>query len=118
MVDGTRLAFTIAIPGIGLIATADADGGNLQILGPGECASWSPDQSRLVFDYTADDPNDPAFSTALWVMNSDGSERHPLLTAAHSGFDVEPRWSPSSLLITFVRIQKFVQGVQQEAVFT
>ena len=115
--DGSRVAFTIASD-LGLIATMNADGSGQEIIGAGECASWSPDQSRFVFDFGSGDPNQPGFATALWTMNPDGSDRHPLLPAATSGFDVEPRWSPTGALITFVRIRKGVQGVQQEAVFT
>jgi Tol biopolymer transport system component len=96
----------------------DPDGSNRITLGAGECPSWSPDQAVIVYDIGVGDPNGPDFSTRLQVMNADGSDSHALLPPAQQGFDVEPRWSPAGDLITFVRIRKFVTGVQQEAVFT
>lgn len=116
--DGSRIAITIPISDVAsVIATMDPDGSHLTVLGPGECASWSPDQTKLVFDVGIGDPNGPNFSTQLQVMNVDGSDAHALLPSALQGFDVEPRWSPSGDTIAFVRIRKFVTGVQQEAIF-
>lgn len=118
--DGMRIAFTfIDDTGASQVATMDPDGSNVEVLAPGECPSWSPDQSQIVFDVGTGDPNEPGFLTTLMVMNSDGTDLHPLMAPALQGFDVEPRWQPTGHLITFVRIRKHAPpwGVQQEAVF-
>ena len=119
--DGTRIAIDfLDANGYAQIATVAPDGSNLQVLTSGsfvhEMPDWSPDGTQIVFDYSALDPNLP-FSTALWVMNADGSNAHPLMTPELSGFDVEPRWQPTGGLITFARIRKWLRGIQQEAVF-
>jgi TolB protein len=97
----------------------DPDGFKVKVLAAGEGPSWSPDGSKLAFDFSAMDPNAPGFFTTLMVMNADGSDVHPLMAPALQGFDVEPRWQPTGHLITFVRIRKYFppRGVQQEAVF-
>lgn len=117
--DGKRIVFTVAEPdSVGLVVAMDADGSNATPLGTGECASWSPDGTQLVFDTSLVSPNDPGFSTSLWVMNADGSGRHQLMTPALSGFDVEPRWQPTGHLVAFTRIRKGSLGIQQEAAMT
>jgi Tol biopolymer transport system component len=120
--DGTRILFTFVEPdGADQIATMAPDGSNVKVLTSGpaisECPSWSPDGTKIVFDFSADDPNAPGFATHLYVMNADGIDPHPLMTPSVQGFDVEPRWQPTGHLITFVRIRKGSQGIQQEAVF-
>lgn len=114
--DGREIAFSFFDQdGNNFIATMNADGSSLRVLREGECSSWSPDQSELVYDYG--DPGAAVFSTALWVMNADGSDTHPLMSPSLSGFDVEPRWQPTGNLIAFTRIRKASTGIQQEALF-
>jgi Tol biopolymer transport system component len=122
--DGTRLAYTFFEPdGTNKIATVHDDGSGQQIVaGPQgaitECPSWSPDQSKMVFDFSpTTDPNTAGFSTHLYVMNANGTDPRPLLSPSVQGFDVEPRWQPTGDLITFARIRKGTRGIQQEAVF-
>jgi Tol biopolymer transport system component len=57
------------------------DGSHVVDLGPqGECATWSPDSSKLMYCSHPGDGN-----WAVWVMNADGSNRrqltHPTLIA-------------------------------------
>jgi len=120
--DGTRIALDIIdANGSTQVAITAPDGSDIQVLTSGpfihEGADWSPDGTQLVFNYSPKDPALPGFSTVLWVMNSDGTNAHPLMTAELSGFDYEPRWQPAGELITFSRIRKYVVGLQQEAVF-
>jgi NAD(P)-dependent dehydrogenase (short-subunit alcohol dehydrogenase family) len=50
------------------------DGGRLIDLGaPGECATWSPDSSKLMYCSHPGDGN-----WAVWVMSADGSDRRQL----------------------------------------
>jgi len=120
---GTRIAFDFfEANGFEQIATAAPDGSGLQVLTSGpfshEVPSWSPDETEIVFDYTATDPNLPGWpGTRLRVMNADGTNAHPLMAPALAGFDVEPRWQPTGGLITFARIRKGSRGIQQEAVY-
>ena len=61
--------------------------------------SWSPDGGRLVI--RNDNTNCPTGGcTNLFTVNSDGSGRAALVTAA--GFDTHPRWSPDGNFIAYV----------------
>jgi len=120
--SGTRIAFDFfEANGFEQIATGAPDGSSLQVLTSGpfihEGPSWSPDETEIVFDYSATDPNLPGFSTHLWVMSADGTNAHPLLAPPLAGFDTEPRWQPTGGLITFTRIRKGSNGIQQEAIY-
>ncbi len=44
-------------------------------------------------------------------------ERAPVAGTPLAGFDVEPRWQPTGGLITFIRIRKCCNGIQQEAIY-
>lgn len=120
--DGQRIAFDFFdADGNEQIATIKADGTDLQQITHGgvihEVPSWSPTGSQIVFDYSPLSPDDPGFTTSLYIMNSDGSNPHPV-NAAVAGFDVEPRWSPDGTRIVFSRIRKYAgNGFQQEAIF-
>ena len=74
--DGKWIAFS----GLNVNGTLDTihlmhpDGTGIVDLGPmGECATWSPDSSRLMYCSLPGDGN-----WAFWVMNADGSERSQL----------------------------------------
>jgi serine/threonine protein kinase/Tol biopolymer transport system component len=55
----------------------------------GQAAAWSPDGQTIVYG----DGHD------LWLMRSDGSDSHKLLTASNQTF--EPAWSPDGTVIRF-----------------
>jgi len=97
--DGQRIAFDFSdSDGNEQIVTINPDGSNMQQItfGPGihEVPSWSPTGTQIAFDYSPLLPDDPNFTTSIFVMNSDGSNPHAVTTA---GFDVEPRFSPMEL---------------------
>jgi hypothetical protein len=104
--DGTGLAFDYFDQIGEHVATVDRDGTHRWQLtfGPGfqEIPRYSPDGRHIAYDASAElDPNDPAFTTDIWVMDANGSHRRQV---THAGFDVEPAWSPDGHWITFGRI--------------
>lgn len=118
--DGKRIVFDFAdSDGNEQIATINPDGSNMQQItfgqGIHEVPSWSPSGTQIAFDYSPLLPDDPNFTTSIFMMNSDGSNPHAVTTV---GFDVEPRFSPDGTRIAFSRIRKFAgNGFQQEAIF-
>jgi serine/threonine protein kinase/Tol biopolymer transport system component len=66
-------------------------GGSPRRLGDsaGQAAAWSPDGQTIVY----------ADGHDLWLMRSDGSDSHKLLTAPNQTF--EPAWSPDGRVIRF-----------------
>jgi Tol biopolymer transport system component len=66
--------------------------------------NWSPDGSQLVFSEF------PSNSTGqLWVMNSDGSHQHLLLSEAEYG-ERAPSFSPDGAWVVFTRCQNESNG--------
>jgi Tol biopolymer transport system component len=118
--DGQRIAFAfIDSDGNEQIATINPDGSNMQQItfgsGVHEVGSWSSTGTQIAFTNSPLSPDDPAFTTSIFVMNSDGSNPHAVTT---DGFDVEPHFSPDGTRIAFSRIRKFAgNGFQQEAIF-
>lgn len=103
--DGSGLIFDYLDGVEDHIATIGRDGSHQTQLtfGPGiqEVPRYSPDGRHIVFDASTLLPGDPAFTTDIWVMNSDGS--HPR-QVTRGGFDVEPVFSPDGRYIAFGRI--------------
>jgi Tol biopolymer transport system component len=56
---------------------------------------WSRDGDRIVY------VSGPQGSTDLWIMNADGTGRHPLTTGGHN--DEDACWSPDDSTIAFAR---------------
>jgi Tol biopolymer transport system component len=119
--DGTRIAWDVFEPdGTEQISAADGDGSGARQLtsGPGihESPSFSPGGSQIVYDYSPLLPDDPGFSTALWIMNADGSGARQLVPGWMS-FDVEPKVSPDGYFVAFVRLRLTAGTGQQTALF-
>ena len=81
------------------IFVVDLDGGNVTQLtatpGGDEFAPrWSPDGSRVVYDFTPKGKNGD-----IWVMNADGSDQSRL--TVHPANDSFPSYSPDGLRILF-----------------
>lgn len=103
--DGTGLAFDYYDQTGQHIGTVDRNGTHRRQLtfgsGIQEVPRYSPDGQRIAYDASPLDPNDPAFTTDIWVMDANGTHRRQV---THGGFDVEPAWSPDGHWITFGRI--------------
>ena len=64
----------------------------------------SPDGESIIYAHSDVRPQDPDFvGTGLWLMNSDGSEKHPLQLADGGGDDTEAEYSPDGAQIVFAR---------------
>ena len=98
--DGKTIAFsgTLGNPHEDGILLMNPDGTNVRDLGlptgGNECATWSPDSSKLAFCHHGGDGN-----WAVWTVNADGSDprqlTHPTLTLPRgSGGDSPGPWSP------------------------
>ncbi len=94
--DGTRLAFTINRPGLG-IALINADGtGRTELthdVAYAQSPSWSPDGTEIAF----------AAQDGIYVMSVDGTDIHRV--AGYTGplacADFEPSWSPDGTTIAW-----------------
>ncbi|HET6171582.1 MAG TPA: hypothetical protein VFD90_03180 [Gaiellales bacterium] len=103
--DGRRIAFDF-VDDVGVhLAAMTPEGGNVRQLtfgaGIQEIPKWSPDGRWITFDASTLFPDDPAFTTSIWVMRADGSKARQV---THDGFDVEPVFSPDGSQIAFARI--------------
>jgi len=98
--DGTKIAFALANLQFGgfTIQIMNADGSNVKSYPGstyfynhmiGRIVNWSPDGTKLVFvstsslDGNSNNPDVDALN--LWVMNADGSSRHPITTYTANG---------------------------------
>jgi Tol biopolymer transport system component len=103
--NGRKIAFS-GLPRSGgpfdTIHLMNPDGTHIVDLGPpGECASWSPDSSKLMYCSHPGNGN-----WAVWVMNTDGSDRrqltHPkLIEPAGAHGDYPGAWSPDGNKIVY-----------------
>jgi Tol biopolymer transport system component len=97
-----KIAFTNVS---GDVSTMNPDGSNVTQLtsfassgGSTCCVAWSPDGRQLVFGAAPD--GTPV--SQLWIMNSDGSNQHVLLSE-DSFFDFFPSFSPDGSQVVFTR---------------
>ena len=102
-----RIAF-IQGPDIYTMNPDGSDVKQLTDLGPDDFAaweSWSPDGKQIVFnEYHA-----PTFLGELWLMNPDGSNKHPLL--AEDDFDNErPSFTPDGTSVVFSRCRLDIEA--------
>lgn len=81
-----------------------------------EVPRWSPEGRWITFDSSPVTPDDPSFSTSIWIMRPDGSDMRRI---TRGGFDVEPVFSPTGAKIAFGRIAGTnANGDQLEALYT
>lgn len=103
--NGRRIAFS-GVPYEGstqdTIQLMNPDGSGVVDLGaPGECATWSPDSSELMYCSHPGDGN-----WAVWIMDADGNNRrqltHPrLIPPAGAHGDAPGAWSPDGKQIVY-----------------
>jgi TolB protein len=144
--DGTKIAFTRQVPcppdgernGLNgtcdLVYTMRSDGRDLEQLVPcgfdatarfpGNCvgvshAGWSPDGSKLAFQYNLVDPRyTGSFKTqvAIWIVDADGSNlRQVTQRSPGTSWDAGPQWSPDGTRLAFFRLDI---ATSKEAVYT
>ena len=103
--DGRRIAFSgVSYEGSprDTIQLMNPDGSGLVDLGaPGECATWSPDSSRLMY---CSHPGDGDW--AVWTMDADGTYRRQmtfpkLIPPAGAHGDAPGAWSPDGKQIVY-----------------
>jgi TolB protein len=103
--DGRKIAFSGLPHGGGALDTIhvmNPDGSGVVDLGPpGECATWSPDSTKIMYCSHPGDGN-----WAVWVMNADGTNprqlTHPkLIEPAGAHGDYPGAWSPDGMRIVY-----------------
>lgn len=120
--DGKKLAFHLEnLSGAGFtVWTMNSDGSNQQSYPGstllyndadmiGRLVNWSPDGTKLAFYSTAaldGNPGDPNVdSLNIWLMNADGTNRHPLTNYTldvGSIYVFDPVWSPDGSQLAFL----------------
>src|SRR3954454_3911406 len=119
--SGRRIAYDfVDAAGNEHIATIRPDGHERRQItfghGIQEVPRWSTDGKRIAFDAAPILPDDPSFSTSIWTVRADGSQRRRV---THGGFDVEPVYSRNGWKIAFGRLTGTnANGEQLSALYT
>jgi len=100
--DGSKIVYDSETGSGYEIVIADADGSNPDAIASGQSPAWSPDGTRIA--YSGDDG-------AIWVVNVDGSNAHPITDPAAAGsegsqqspYDWNASWSPDGRSIAYTR---------------
>jgi TolB protein len=85
--DGRRIAFDFVDESGVHVATMAADGTRVRQLtfdrGIQEVPRWSPNGRWIAFNAAPVLPWEPGFSTSIWVMRADGTQRRPVDHVQH-----------------------------------
>jgi TolB protein len=91
---------------------------------PGSCVgvddpAWSPDGSRLAFQYNLVDRRYTGsfnLNAGIWIVNADGTDAHQVTQRTPgTAWDFGPQWSPDGTKLVFYRADL---GIGADAVFT
>ena len=100
--DGSKIAYSFN----GDIWVMNPDGSNkIQLTATPipqyaeELPTWSPDGNKIAFALREDNLSDPSTS-AIWVMNSDGSNKHKI--ASEWLWSTSPTWGPAKIPVLLV----------------
>jgi Tol biopolymer transport system component len=111
--DGTRIAYDRETPrGIWVMR---ADGSSIERLTSDWALSpqWSPDGTQIAyFHFDSDTLGRTSESAAIWVMDSDGSDGHPV-TAPGDDLGIEVDWAPDGRHLLFRRFAPAQPGIYE-----
>ncbi|MGD0708364.1 MAG: protein kinase [Anaerolineaceae bacterium] len=114
--NGTgRVAFASDRTGSVQIWSMDMDGSNLSQLTnltDGACQpAWSPDGQQLAFISPCRGRHDVYAGSSIYIMDSNGSEVHPLGVTPDPAGDFDPTWSPDGQRVAFTSLRTGVQHI-------
>jgi Tol biopolymer transport system component len=102
--DGTRAVFLMGGPQQFQVWRVSLDGNNLKALtGNGRFSGphWSPDGTLILFGFN---PSGTTGKDEIWLMNSDGSNKHKL------GDGIDAVWAPEGQRIAFASVPSGTVG--------